>query len=309
MHPSFSEIRVGDPMRCEALTVFPLFSERSLLDRTPDYVLGHDAIEAKTVVVCEVSEQGDVPFLMVDNVGESNVLFLEGSELRGAKQHRMLNTTALLGRGRTRIPVACVEHGRWRHESQSFRPGSHCPPSLRHLLKRTAGSSGCGSEQIAVWAEIRRKHHALGVTSTTDDLSAALETHRERVEEARKRLPYPASANGVAVAFGGVLVSIDILDKPATLEKVWGKMTQGLAMDALEVGEAGPEITGTEVSAAISRFRRADWQQVEAVALGEEFRTGEDVMPGSALFFEGELLHAAWLPGCPGHGDGSSQVV
>jgi hypothetical protein len=294
---SFPEIRVGEPMRCEAMTVFPLFSERSLLDRTPDYVLGHDAIEAKTVTVCEVSEQGEVPSLFVDNAGDSKVLLLEGSELRGVKQHRMLNTSVLVGgRSRTRIPVACVERGRWRYELRQSGPGSHCPPSLRHLLKGSAGSRVRGSHQIALWAEIGRKHRALGVASTTGDLSAALEAHRERVEQVQKQIPYPASANGVAVAFGGRLISIDILDKATTLEKVWSRMTQGLAMDALEAGKTEREVTGAEVSAAIGRFRQADWQQVEAVALGEEFRIREDTMPGSALFFEGELLHAAWLP-------------
>jgi hypothetical protein len=86
-----------------------------------------------------------------------------------------------------------------------------------------------------------------------------------------------------------------VFDKPATLEKTWERMTQGIAMDALEVGETGCGVTTAEVSAAVSRFRQADWHQVEAVGLGEEFRTREDATLGSALFFEGVLLHATSL--------------
>jgi hypothetical protein len=291
------EVRVGEPVCCGGVAVFPLFAEHSLFG--PDYVLAHEAMEMGTVTVREVSESGSIPDLLVENDGDLPCLILEGTELRGSKQHRMLNSTALVGsRSEARIPVSCVEHGRWRYESRQSGAGSHCPPSLRHLLKGPAGNRrrGLGSRQIAIWAEIRRRHRAAGVTSATEDLSAAIEAHRERVERVQKRLPYPALANGVAVALGGRLVSVDIVDKPVTLEKAWNRVTEGLAMDALEAGETGHEVTGTEVSATIRRFRQADWRRVEAVALGEEFRTREDALLGSALFFEGVLLHAAFLP-------------
>jgi hypothetical protein len=287
-----TDVRVGEPSVCGGVAVFPLFSEPSLFPgSTCDYALAHEAMAAKTVAVCEVSEQGEVGELLVDNGGDLPCLLLEGTELRGAKQHRMLNTTVLVaGRSQTRIPVACVEHGRWQYESRRFCSGSHCPPSLRRFLKRTAGGRR-GSDQIALWAEIRRQHRAMGVSSTTEDLSA-LGTHAKMT----RQVPYPASANGVAVALGGRLVSIDVFDTPATLEKTWARMTKGIATDVLEVGETQCEVTAAEVSAAVSRFRQADWHQVEAVGLGEEFRAREDAMLGSALFYGGVLLHAASVP-------------
>ena len=192
MNPFLPEVRVGEPLHCEALTVFPLFAERSLF--SPEYILAHEAMELGTVTVREVSDAGSIPDLLVENNGDLPCLILEGTELRGSKQHRMLNATALIGqKSQARIPVSCVEQGRWRYESQQSSSGSHCPPSLRSLLKGSAASRrhGLGSHQIAMWAEIRRKHRALGVPSTTEDLSAALDTHRERVEQVQKRLPYP----------------------------------------------------------------------------------------------------------------------
>ena len=198
MNLSFPEVRVGEPMRCDGLTVFPLYAERSLFG--PDYILAHEAMASGTVTVREVSSVGSIPDLLVENKGEVPCLLLEGTELRGQRQHRMLNTTALVGgKSEARVSVSCVEHGRWRQDSPQSSPGSHCPPSLRSLLKGSASSHqrGLGSRQIAIWAEIRRKHRAMGVTSTTEDFSAALETHRKRVEQVQKRLPYPMSANGV----------------------------------------------------------------------------------------------------------------
>ena len=108
----------------------------------------------------------------------------------------------------------------------------------------------------------------MGVTSTTEDLSAALETHRERVEQVQKRLPYPVSANGVAVALGGRLVSIDIVDKPVTLEKVWNRVTEGFALDAIETHDTGCEATCTDVLAELRHMRQLGWHPVEPVGSG-----------------------------------------
>jgi len=63
-------------------------------------------------------------------------LFVEGEEVRGGKQNRILASSVLVaGRNRTRIPVACTEPGRWDYDSRHFTVGSCCPPSLRRLLK------------------------------------------------------------------------------------------------------------------------------------------------------------------------------
>ena len=44
-------------------------------------------------MITEVSEGGSVPELRVVNKGDARILVLDGEELRGAKQNRVLNTT------------------------------------------------------------------------------------------------------------------------------------------------------------------------------------------------------------------------
>ena len=152
------EVRVGDPIRHESLAVFPLFST---VDARVDYLLSDEAILAGSVAVEEVSEGGSVPDLLVTNSGDSRVLFLEGEELRGAKQNRVLNTSVLVAaHSKTRIPVSCVEQGRWRYRSKQFASSdSHSSSKLRHILKKSAYASmkegrGYTSDQMAVWSEV-----------------------------------------------------------------------------------------------------------------------------------------------------------
>ena len=93
MAASYPSIRVGDPIRHGPLSVFPLLGEP---DREVEYRLSADAFAEGTVVAVEVGEEGIVAELEVENRGDLPVLFLEGEELVGAKQDRVVNTSILV---------------------------------------------------------------------------------------------------------------------------------------------------------------------------------------------------------------------
>jgi hypothetical protein len=188
------EVRVGDPIRHEALTVFPLFSPP---DEAVEYLLSDEAIDAGSVSVEEVGEGGSVPNLLVSNTGDRRVLFLEGEELKGAKQNRVLNTSVLVAaRSKTPIPVSCVEQGRWRYRTRQFSSGgSHSSSKLRRHLKESVSRSlkaghGHTSDQGAVWGEVSRQMDALGSTSETAAMADTYESHQDRLGEFRERLKY-----------------------------------------------------------------------------------------------------------------------
>ncbi|KKL23508.1 hypothetical protein LCGC14_2424690 [marine sediment metagenome] len=101
-------LKIGNPLNYEALSVFPLFGENG--GAGVPYSLSDEAIASDTVTVTEVSEGGSVPDLLVENRGNERVLFLEGEELVGAKQNRVLNLSLLVAaHSKTTLPVSCVE--------------------------------------------------------------------------------------------------------------------------------------------------------------------------------------------------------
>jgi hypothetical protein len=140
MTVALPKLRVGDPIRHEALFVFPLFSDSN---GNVEYRLSDEALADQSLLVEEIDESGSVPDLLVENKGDVRVLFLEGEELVGAKQNRILNTSVLVAaHTKIKIPVSCVEQGRWRHTSQFFgSSGSHTPSKLRRALKSSVSRS------------------------------------------------------------------------------------------------------------------------------------------------------------------------
>ena len=292
------EVRVGDPIRHESLAVFPLFSA---VDARVDYVLSDEAIGAGSVAVEEVDEGGSVPNLLVTNRGDSRVLFLEGEELRGAKQNRVLNTSVLVAaHSKTSIPVSCVEQGRWRYRSKQFASsGSHSSSKLRHILKKSSYASmkageGYTSDQGMVWREVGRQMHSLNASSPTAAMSDTFETNRVRLDEFRDRLKYVEGATGVAVAVGKKVVALDLFDKPVTCGRVWDRLLSGVVMDALEETPTDAVASQADVENLLSSLGAHAWEQAPAVGEGHEFRLDPDpATHASALMFEDSMLHGS----------------
>jgi hypothetical protein len=296
---SLPEVRIGDPIRHEALAVFPLFASAHVHDIA--YLLSDEALAAGSVTVEEVSEGGSVPHLVVKNDTDSRVLFLEGEELRGAKQNRVLNTSVLVGaHARTVIPVSCVERGRWHYRTHEFRSeGTHASSKLRHYLKSSVSRSlqagaGYKSDQMAVWAEVDRVGSSLGTESDTSALSDTFESYSARRAEFRERLKYVEGAAGVAVAVGDRVVALDVFDKPATCRKVWDRLLSGVVLDALETPPAEKPAEPSDVHGLLDRIRAASWEPAPPIGEGQEFRADADATThASALLCEQTVLHGS----------------
>lgn len=291
-------VRVGAPVTHDKLTVFPLYLEAPAV---PNYRLADEALADGSAVVEEVTEGGRVPNLAVDNKGAALVLFVEGQELRGAKQNRVLNTSVLIAaHTKTVLPVSCVEQGRWRYVSKQFTSSDYYSSSkLRCVLKKSVTEStttgrGHSSDQTAVWSEVTRQMRSVGSTSDTMAMADTMSHHRPAIDRTAAEVAYAEGAAGLAVAVGGKLVSVDLFDAPETCQKVWPRVIRGVAMDALEeqsVAVVSPE----EVTAAITSLRTEPWQSVAAAGAGEEQRSESPRWHGSVLTLNGTLVHGSLI--------------
>ena len=262
------QLQIGQPLSCNSLTVFPLYADTQ---KPAEYQLADEAIAASTVAVQEVSEGGSVPELLVENTGDSRVLFLEGEELRGAKQNRILNTSILVpAKTKLKVPVSCVEQGRWRHTSKHFASGkTRSPHSMHYALKSSVtrslreDASHC-SDQAAVWQEVEKKQAAFGFCSPTSAMADTYDNLADKMTEYREKLKYPEGAVGVAVAVGSKVVCVDVFDKAATCQKAWDRLLSGCIVDALEGALEGQvDAKGVEQSA-----RRVSGDDLDGIACG-----------------------------------------
>src|SRR5512142_1947912 len=118
LHTIAQSLEIAPPVVAGNLTMYPLLAEH---ETPPAYTTLDEALAAGFVKVTEVSDAGSVPELTIVNDGPTPVLLLDGEELVGAKQNRIVNLTILVPpQSRLPLPVSCVEAGRWAHRSRSF---------------------------------------------------------------------------------------------------------------------------------------------------------------------------------------------
>lgn len=302
MNVPLPEIEVGQQKRHDALSVFPLFTAAN---SGLKYHLADKALADETATVTETSNAGTVPELEVRNLGDVSILFLEGEELVGAKQNRVLNATVLVPANATiKIPVSCVEQGRWDRVSHYFRfSGSHSSSKLRRILRESVSRSaqageGHRSDQAKVWEEVAEQQFAHGVHSPTAAMSDVFAKHQNRVAEFHNHLPYVENAAGVAFSIGSNVVMLDLFDKPSTCERVWDRLLSGLVFDALEA-ERGQETTEREdVVRVIAESKSQTPRHTAAVGAGEEYRSeSADGSLFSALVMDGVVIHGSIIAG------------
>jgi hypothetical protein len=152
---------------------------------------------------------------------------------------------------------------------------------------------GHRSDQGQVWDEVRKQQGALGVSSGTSALADTYEKYEQSLAEAQTALKYVPGACGLAVAIGPQAVTADLFDKPATCEKVWGRLLSGLVLDALAEGQAGGLPAPSQVETLLHEVRSAAWAQVETVGEGQEYRAEFGGKVGSALLLDGALVHGS----------------
>lgn len=248
-------VTVGDAEELDLLRVVPLFAPAT----GPEVRTLTEALDRGDAEVTEVSESGSVPELLVHNRADSSLLLLDGEELVGAKQNRILNASILVRSGTDlKVPVSCIERGRWRRTSRSFASrGRVMPSSMRsskaaRVSRSLRGTGTFDADQRTVWAEVTSFNQTMGVRSRTDALSDALDQARDRMDRYVRALrPQPGQV-GMAVWLGGRLAGIELMGRPESWAAAHERLLSSFAADALVVDEE-VDVGGREDPVAILR--------------------------------------------------------
>lgn len=289
----FKQLRVGEALTYQGLTIFPLVGARH---GAVDYALLADAVAAGLVNVAEL-EDATINTLIAINHGGLPVLVLDGEELIGGNQNRMVNSSVLLPPGRTKLPVTCVEHGRWRESGMAFSSPETTYPSLRRAKSAQVGialhARGVHSaDQGQVWSEIGARQASEGINSDTGAMADLYASRRDRLAAFEEALPYPDGAVGMIVALGGGVVSLDLFDAPGTARALWGKLVRAAALDTL-AQPAGASVSHDRAVRMLRRVREAQFASFRSPGLGVDVRINGGGVIGSALIHEGAVIHAA----------------
>jgi hypothetical protein len=291
-----SMIEVGGGTTHERMVVFPIFAPGAGAGGAPlRYRTLEQAIADSSV---EVTEQASatVPELVLHNKGAVMIFVLDGEEIIGGRQNRIVNASFLVGANATvALPVTCVEHGRWHSTSRTFASGESTYHSLRSekFAQVSASLRDTGrhsSDQGAVWDSVARKAMVAGAASPTGAMNEIYQSRGDSLTGYLGAFPYVAGAIGFAVALGGQMAGADLFDQPATAEALWPKLLRSYALDALDTPE-GATVERRQATRLFEQTRGAHAETYPSLALGEDVRFDGEGVVGGGLVYEETPLH------------------
>jgi hypothetical protein len=291
-----SRLTLGETQTYHNLVMIPLISEGNV---EPQYQLLDEALKQRCARVTEVSESGSVPELKFANESDRSVLLLDGEELVGAKQNRILNLTILAPALKTIvIPVSCVEAGRWRQESTefaSFKRAHYASGRARKSAQVSASlreSESRHSDQSDIWANISSKAARMNASSGTSAAAAMYEKHRARLDEYISAFSPIKGQVGAVFSVNEHVIGLDLFDSADTFAKMSDTLVESYALDALDTQESNEAVAGTgDPQSLMDDASKAEIESFPAIGEGEDLRVGGKHLTGGALVKDNTVVH------------------
>ncbi len=297
-----SGIDFGEVQSFKNLQIIPLFREG---EEGPVYLTLKEALEKRLLVVKEVSAEASVPELKVINNAAVSVLLLDGEELAGAKQNRVLNTSILLKKkSELIIPVSCTEQGRWSYQTDEFYNSENI---LSHRIRGKKAayvsnslkeSGSYDSDQGAIWDEIHELSADAGIHSPTAAMKDVFEGKKDDLEEYMKAFPCLPHQKGMFVLEGGEVAGWDMLSRESAFEVIFPKLVKSYAMDAvLEKGKkkGSSKLAVEEAKRFLQEIKNCKEKKYPSSGQGWDYRfEGKDKV-GSALVYRKGIIHMAFF--------------
>ncbi len=299
LQQQLKDIEVATLQTFGSLTIVPLVRS---VTASCDYWLLDEAMAQNWVTITEVSEARSVPELLCRNTGDRSVLLLDGEEIQGAKQNRILNLTLLVpAHTNLKIPVSCVEQGRWHYQSCNFKVAGHTyHPSGRakkaeQVTRSTKTRGRRDADQYQVWDEVHARLDSFACyspTSAMGDLYA-----KESAKLADYTAAFKAVANQVGAMFAvhGQIWGLELFDCPSTFAQVLPKLLPGYALEAQYLSPTTP-LSPQAVTDFLQDVSQAPAEPFPALAEGMDLRLSSNTVVGSALVAKERLIHLSAFP-------------
>ena len=290
-------VTLADPQHHRHMTVYPVeFSGSPKLE----YEMLRKALLEGWIRITEVSEGGSVPDLKVLNESSFNILLLDGEELSGAKQNRVLNTTLLIsGKSELIIPVSCTEHGRWSlisnefHDSEKMMFSRGRGKKMKRVHESLRSGAGHRSDQGEVWDDIAVLQDSMQVNSPTSAMRDVFNDKKASLDDYLGAFPKRDTQCGMLVGLNGKVAGFEFLSRSTRFSTVHKQLLESYAMDALadRLSEDSVELPLNQAQQFLEQIWSTPTEAFPAAAMGSDVRLESSKLVGAGLVESNELIH------------------
>ena len=296
----FSSLEFGKIQHHKNMAVIPLLTSA---DSSPNYLTLEEALDKRLLKIVELNDGGSVPELKAVCTAEIPVLLLDGEEVAGAKQNRVLNTSVLLKeQSETIIPVSCTEQGRWSYTTEEFAASANLiAPQVRRKKSSSVNmslkeTSTFRSDQGAVWDGIEEMADLAKVESNTGAMSDIFEAKMAELEVYLQAFDLVPRQKGLLVIINAEVIGFDIVSLESAYAQYHKKLVKSYVMDALlEQQKKSDEPSVDSADTFLKEVQKCNEKRYESTGHGWDYRYEGKNMVGSALVYDDKVIHSAFF--------------
>ncbi len=259
---ALNQNKISGPFTSGNLSVYLIHGKDT--SKCQNFLTLQEALDKKQVVV---KETGNVNELAIQNTGTMAVFIQSGDIVKGGRQDRTMQYDMIVPPKSGLLPIKsfCVEHDRWSQrgsEDASKFKGSNYQLAGKSL-KMAAKYSG---NQQEVWDMVQKvnstnltKAHVSPAQNAASSSPSSLQLTLEngKVKEASKKYVHDLQnivekkndVVGYAFAINGKVNSVDLYGSSALFKKMWPKLINSSATEALTESESGKKYVVPKPSA------------------------------------------------------------
>jgi hypothetical protein len=295
-------LKIGEPVFQRNLLLYPLYREKRKSNGFNN-ILTLDEGYKKGVVKFEEKDKASVSEVIFINEGDNPVFAIDGEEILGAYQNRVLNTSFWSEpKVRFEVPVTCVEERRWEGSRKFSGSEVALYPSLRAILAKSVNESLAKNrrfiaDQNLVWRSIRKTLSVLNVSSRTLSIHDAFKDYESQIKWYCENLDL-GDAEGVIAFAGSKFLCMDLFISPILFKKFLPKILRGYAIEAILLRERETDILKEkEVKEVINNIFSVSLKRFPAVYKGEEWRGGNSKFIVRGLKLDEDFVHLSAFSG------------
>ena len=245
-------------------------------------------------------EHSTVNTVLCKNDSVAPLILIDGDEITGAMQNRIINDTLLVpAQSSLEINVSCTEHGRWHtrgegDEARTFKPSLY---SANHSTRsrKSRASYEDRDYQGEVWDSISEFESRSNFKSMTSALNDSYENLKDKQNDYLSKFPIEEGQNGIIFIVNGEVKGLELFYNQSIYRQYHEKLCRSYIIEAIVEKKSVDNIDRLEIMNILEKISDSQFRSKKSIGLGDNIRFSNDFGSGSGLVWEDELIHMTYF--------------
>lgn len=238
-------------------------------------------------------EQSTVNTLVVENKAVTPLLLIDGEEIIGGDQNRIVNGTILIApQSEMKIPVNCTEHGRWRYKHE-FQHSDYMGTSRLRCASISANRSSASVQQ-AVWNSIDELEANRSFHSPTQAMSESYDSMKTDLNEIISDFKIEKGQTGVAILADGKIRGFELFLNSDVYSQYHEKILKSYLID-IDINDSVFTIDTDAAKSFVANVIDSETTPSKNIGLEKRFEIKSDDGVGTLYTHKDELIHCSFF--------------